>query len=461
MLFCRKNRENQSSLWNNKYINYCSNLTMTQVILSFLFVNGIVFCLQEIKLLKIVDYSVLKIMSSLNIDSKPSSYKFHSDSVVLMVGDYYYEKYFNATSPLDTKELALIIKNIASKGPSAIVLDFDISPDVDFKNLDTTFLPREIDTLLSAVQQNNTKVFLPFSFKAETKENKKLKQEWFNYMCSQGIILGTPAIQENFGAALTYLSFPNHISILASSGENSSICSHILSEESIDAINTHMKKELKKISHEFSINFTGIQKRTLELLTKEQLRDVDLKDKVVFLGGSYGYSDKYLTPSSEVNGVEILEAIYYTQSHKIEKADIVFSSVVDVVNGFLFGILLSFLLRNRLRFFRGEHYELYTIINILVFILLGAWMVFSLKLSAYMFVHFYIWLNPIPIIFGMFLDAIFASASLVGTHSNKESEAKKGNNTSAKMASNVNNKSKLYFSIRLLFTIIGMHSLTV
>lgn len=218
---------------------------LIKVFLSFLFVNGIVFCLQEIKLLKVIDYSILKILSSLHTKSKSIISKSYSDSIVLIIDDLYYEKYFNATSPLDTKELSYILEKLAIHKPKTIILDFDISPDFNFKNPKIGFEARDIDTTLAKIQAGGIKILLPFSFTAKTEENKKTKQDWFEYICSKDIILGIPTLKENFGVSLLYFDFNEHISNLAYSHSNSSICSKIITKTKISDIKDEYTQALE------------------------------------------------------------------------------------------------------------------------------------------------------------------------------------------------------------------------
>lgn len=423
-------------------INKLLNFSIIQVLISFLFVNGIVFCLQEIKLLKVVDYSVLKILSSLHVESNSTILNSHLNSVALIIDDLYYERHFDSSSPLDTKELAFILEKIAIQKPKTIVLDFDISPDFNFKNSKNKFEPREIDILLSKIQMSGINVLLPFSFTAATDENKKLKQNWFEYICSKDIELGIPTVKENFGVSLLYSNFSEHISNLAYSNDTSSICSKILSPNKIDIVKEEFETIINQEKKELSINFTGIQKRSFYLSNKNQLDTLDIKDKTVFLGGSYGYSDKYLIPGTEVNGVEILEAIYYTLSHKIEEADIYLSSFIDIVNGLIFGWILNSLLRLRKQQFSKAHYERYALLNVSIFGLLIFWIGLSLQISATVFESFYIWLNPIPIVFGMFLDSIFTATSL-------EDEKY-----------TLHNRPFISRVLKVMFILIGIYSLT-
>jgi hypothetical protein len=412
--------------------------------MSFLFVNGIVFCLQEIKLLKVVDYSVLKILSSLHAESNSTILNSHLNSMALIIDDLYYERHFNSSSPLDTKELTYILEKIAIQKPKTIILDFDISPDFNFNDSKTDFEARDIDMALAKIQANGVKVLLPFSFTAATDENKKLKQSWFEYICSKDIGLGIPTVKENFGVSLLYTNFSGHISNLAYSNDTSSICSKILSPDKIDIIKEEFETIINQEKKELSINFTGIQKRSFYLSNKNQLDTLDIKDKTVFLGGSYGYSDKYLIPSAKVNGVEILEAIYYTLSHKIEEADIYLSSFIDILNGLIFGWILNSLLRLRKEQFSKANYERYALLNVSIFGLLIFWIGLSLQISATVFESFYIWLNPIPIVFGMFLDAIFTATSLEGTK---------------KIHLHKPFKSYISSALRVIFVLVGIYSL--
>jgi hypothetical protein len=103
--------------------------------------------------------------------------------------------------------------------------------------------------------------------------------------------------------------------------------------------------------------------------------------------------------------------------------------------------------------FARTHYEIYTLLNLFIFGVLISWIGFSLQISATVFESFYIWLNPIPIILGMFIDAIFTATSLEESRNSR-------NRLKSKCLYPISPfKSVISNILRVFFVFIGIYSL--
>ena len=411
---------------------------------SFLFVSGIVFILDDkLKLLNIINSSTLKnIESSLSI--KKGTYLNSGSSVVLVISNTYFEKVFNSQTPLDKKHLMNLIQKISGKNPNSIIFDLDISPDYNFNNEIANIKNNAFYDYLMSISKD-IKIVLPFAFISESKENKKLKSEWIRRMCKNNIHFAFPFISSEIGATLQYLNYKNHLSVfsnnlLQNKHDVENICNEVSSETILSFEDIKSKHSKKYESSELTpINFKNINFNTIELNSISDLDKYDLKDKVIFLGGSYGFGDTFITPYGEKYGVQIHDAIYYTLNHKIDPANIYIAVISDVLIGLLFGYIFSYILVKRANIKNNNGFIK---VNIQLIAILVCFIYGSTILSTYLFHYLYVWLNPVPIVVGMFVDM------LIGM----------GNNDSF---TNDFKTSWLRIIIRILFIVLGAYSLII
>ncbi|MCW8896059.1 CHASE2 domain-containing protein [Sulfurimonas sp.] len=387
-------------------LNSIKQNTLVLIIYSFLFVNGIIYILdKQLGYFDMLHSAMLRNISSTYDESTPV-YSNHSDSVVILISNKTFEKEFNSKTPLNKDKLGILVQNILDKNPKSLIFDLDISPDYNFEN------KKQIQTNLYNILMNNSdnvKIFLPFAFIADTQENKTLKLTWAKQMCENNIKFAFPFITDEIGSVLQYYQDPNHISLFTHSlqegSSNLGVCNKITGTDIKDLkdINQYYFEEHHTFK-QLPVNYQTINKNTIMIDNFKDLDKYNLTNKVVFLGGSYGFGDKYITPYGEKYGVEILNAIYYSLKHKIDEADALTTLIItDVIIGLLFGVIISYLIKQRKKISTQSklalnNFSLITVAAVFLFI--------SLIVSSYIFHNLYLWLNPVPLIIGMFIDSI-------------------------------------------------------
>lgn len=336
-----------------------------------------------------------------SIESETNGYTNTSNSITIIISNIMYEKEFYSISPLNKDKLNILLNKIINKRPKALVIDLDISPDYDFSKSKQTLIDKELYSLL---MQNSIdiNIILPFAFFSKTQENIVLKKEWVSNMCKNGVKFGLPSLNSEMGISLQYHDYKNSMSKIAST-KNNIICEDINNSlNNLYALSKNYYEEYKN-SKQHPINFKNINSHTLVINEIDDLKKYDLQNKTIFLGGGYGFGDKYITPYGEKFGVQVHESIFYTISHKIDQANTLLTLIADFLLAITFGIVMEYLvnLREKLTSLNGLALN-----NILLFVLLITSVIISTIISALMFHNFYIWLNPIPLIIGMFLDSI-------------------------------------------------------
>gem|GEM_PF-1546413 len=382
-----------------------NKIPFLSIILSFFFINGIIYLLDtKLGYFNILHSSILRNIESSKILEENEEFLNESDSVVILISNQLFEKEFNSITPLNKDRLSILVKTILEKKPKSLIFDLDISPDYDFFKNEQN-LNQELYTIL-ADYANELPIVLPYVFIAQTNENKNLKSLWIDKICKENIKFALPFISNELGSVLQYRHYKNQTSIFSYKLNNNEKVSGICNSGNYQNIEYILSENEKKYhtGKTMPINYHKINNSTMVLDNFNDIEKYDFKDKTIFLGGGYGFGDKYLTPYGEKFGVEILNAIYYTQSHKINHASAITTLIVfDISIGLSFGFLIAYLLKKRQNANIQSKITLYNMTLLLTIVLFSF---LSLWISASIFHDFYLWLNPIPILVGMFIDSI-------------------------------------------------------
>lgn len=381
------------------------NKLLLATFISLFFINGIVYILDnKMGLFNAVHSIVLRNISSA-LESNNSQYLGNSDSSVVLVSNKMFERYSNYTAPFDKKVMTQIVTKISENKPKALVIDFDISPYYNFSNPRNDYLTNPLYVKLKEIAKD-IPVVVPFLFMGETDENSMLKLFWFRDMCNANVHFATPLVSSEIGIVLQYHNYNNQLNLLADellkNKTSKSLCEKI---ENLKDFNLKkLKEDIKKEYHQgekLPINYQAINTSTISIDKVEDLEKYNLKDKTVYLGSGYGFTDLFVTPYGEKYGVEIHNAIYYSLNNKIAPANIVISIISDIAIGVLFGMLLSWTIAKRAMI---KTTNMLIVNNLAIVFIVTFFIMLSMYLSAVLFHSIFIWLNPIPIIIGMFID---------------------------------------------------------
>ena len=392
------------------------NIGLLSVLFSFLFVNGIVFIVDsKLGYFDVIHSTILRNIEGAYSSDKEYLYTNNTDSMVVLFSNELFEKEFNSQTPLSKDKLAIFIEKILKQKPKNLIFDLDISPDYNFTQQKNN-TNEDLYNILKKYS-NETNIILPFAFIAQTNENKLLKYQWFENMCKNNIQFGFPFIFNEIGSILQYKNYNNHISLVSfNPKQNEGVCYEGINnfDEIQNIVENHFNKFLSAKS--IPINYQKIKENTLLLNNFNEIKEFDFKNKTIFIGGGYGFDDKYITPEGEKFGVEILNSIFYTLNHKIDHANLLTTLIIfDLILGLSFGTLIAYYLKKRVN---AQLESSITFYNLILIFIMIVYFILSLNITAYLFHNMYLWLNPIPLLIGMFLDAIIGLG-------NKEIENKK------------------------------------
>lgn len=381
------------------------NKLLLATFISLFFINGIVYVLDnKMGLFNAVHSIVLRNISSA-VEVNNTQYTGTADSTVVLISNKMFEKESNYKAPFDKKVMTDVITKIAQDKPKALVLDFDISPYYNFTNPRNDYLTNPLYIKLKEMAKD-IPVIVPFLFMGETDENNMLKLFWIRDMCSANIHFATPLVSSEIGIVLQYNDYKQQMNLLVDDllkgKETKSLCQRIetLTDFNLKKIKDGVVKEYHQ-SEKLPINFQAINNSTINIDTASDLDKYDLKDKTVYLGSGYGFTDLFVTPYGEKYGVEIHSAIYHSLNNQIAPANITISVISDIAIGVFFGMFLSWTIAKRanIQTTNGLIFNNLAIVFIVAFFIM-----ISMYLSAVLFHSIFIWLNPIPIIIGMFID---------------------------------------------------------
>ncbi|WP_445672041.1 CHASE2 domain-containing protein [Pseudomonas inefficax] len=141
----------------------------------------------------------------------------------------------------------------------------------------------------------------------------------------------------------------------------------------------------------------------------------DVKDKVVFVGASFGDGDTFLTPLGIMYGVEVHAAAFMSLLQPTTRYDLLAFSL-DVLLGLVMGGLIDLSWRGYFSLrFSAKALERQAAPWLILLLAIGFVIVVGgLTVGSYLVLRYFsIWLSPLPMAVGMLIESFFTSA--IGT----------------------------------------------
>jgi CHASE2 domain-containing sensor protein len=343
--------------------------------------------------------------------------------VVVLIRDEYYEGAFGQRSPLDRGVLTELLERIFAPGPRLVVIDLDLSP-AQISD------PDELDRLLD-VYAARTVLVTP----VPTRTLRASKHEWMRQRCQAGIRFGLPDVVYSAGTVLRYGSWAPTIANVAHSAVAGGGDRTPASPPCVEIGEQGRKPDEVRFLSPLAppvpgstapINFRAFMD-VLQPSDRIFLRRPDdlgalagrLRDRVVFLGGTYGVSDKHVTPEGVLDGVLVHAAAFYSRHRPIEHAQTwsyVFELMVGVSLSYLFHATWGWYrlfapgaARDPISFARAA-LALTGNLALVAFCVLAAFAVSVAMLAVRT------WLSPVPLILCIFVKTVTGYGSLPHAH---------------------------------------------
>lgn len=364
-------------------------------------------------------------------------------SLVLSISRAEYESTYRNTSPLDREKLRETLEPLLNaRSAKLLVLDIDVSPsapdDATGKNLDVALDTASGPPLVLVVP----------SF-VGTPELARRQAEWMSDRCqaskpsrpvyfglpglatSGGTIVRHPEVYPSVGNVARWIEetdfppgAPAYPTNCSDRPRPEALCEFHKAIGNIALLRDHFARMGLECANR-PIDFSWMRRPAAMSERVRSLRHgqvpADLKDQVMFVGGSYDNRDVYPTAAGPVDGVLVHASIYASRLHVRSH---LFGFVVEIALGILLGFAFAALFSARESALGKYLHQLEkgrATDAILSWTTAGAWLGLVLMvlfcgaigliyLSAAM-LQGGTWLNPVPLVIGMLVEGVASSLS--------------------------------------------------
>lgn len=377
-----------------------------------------------------LDAVMLRVVGAAGIPTVQDSAQPSRDMpVVLLLGDNLYERAFHQESPLDRAQLANLIDTIAGQCPSILAVDIDLSPgpaDAPSNRSQSTLDRALLATLKPEVCQSSTALILSTPVPVNTSELVEQKFQWMKRACEAGVRFAFTDVFLSQGAIVQFDPELPTLGVLAARPNlPQTPCKAIArGKSSADFLRkTSLGRHLGRAEHfasqtPFNAKFFRAEDTNRHLLTATDALPVAVAGRAVFLGGGFGLNDRFRTAFGEREGAVIHAAAYFSIRNKVGKVERWGAFLLDVALGFAFGYLFHLgwcghaLATQRLHALGSAPWlgaylkaRAWLIGNFALLVVSATTLV---VLSALVFFPRSMWVNPGPIILGVFIYKIAA-----------------------------------------------------
>jgi hypothetical protein len=357
------------------------------------------------------------------------------DTVLVRIDGPTHASVYRDRSPLDRCQLEQHLGLIYDADPRLLVVDLDLSPALWLHGAAETERERRCESALyQLIDRHGAKTILmepiPFGEARAGLPEGFLKDrcEWKKNRRAARVLFGNPEIIIESGLVVRSIAEPDSLARLA-------VC-RAGAPPGSDKCSDRNETECECLC-EIPHHGTGAHSKMLDfrLVPKEivlgdligtapeyELSAV-LNDKVVFLGATYGFQDRFLTLQDEKYGVELHALAFLSEGRGIndlhDRWGQLFKLLLDVLVAFVFGAMISRIWRSYLQAHASESSRKRESAFLYVLLLLGS-LVFVLLVVLWsalqLLMYWGIWLSPVPIALGMLIESFAAGSTAEAVH---------------------------------------------
>ena len=319
--------------------------------------------------------------------------------VVLTIDQTEFDSQLFGISPIDRCYMAEKIKLIAPDA-KLLFIDYDVSPLVN-PNPEYTQCQNSLDQVLDHFGEKLVLI------EPLVNQENQLKHQWRNARQANGVTFAAANLNKQFGFVVEQSSLSNSV---ARTVFRTAIEDNELSEPSL-------------------IDFNH--------LSIDKLKTTSLKNRVVFLGGTYGFEDRHTSPwGSGTHGIHLQALDYASYLYPVTTGgqgewkvnlidyglDLAIAFIVLLIMGSIWTGYHKWrmpkegMVKNELAF-------LFVMLALGVFGLLAFG---AAVFTGWILIEHQIWIEPIPIMLGIFIDGIITRDPIESP--DDEPSAKKSNN---------------------------------
>lgn len=393
--------------------------------------------------------------------------------ITILIDDAIYENYFDQSSPLNRGKLVSLIEPVLAKKPTLLAIDLDLAPGANDRKGDSTG-QLALDHLLDGAARggcasfqgqgvtHGCQIVLAMPLPVVSESLQKLQFDWVRARCAAGIQFAETKLISHQGTVIRHFTTAPSLGNVSAwwlagrHGANGEVAGHgvanhnnhdvicQLATKSFDATEffgeMNHASDLSADTKTSPLNMeyfakAGDAMKPAKLGPNSVVEIPAVSDKVVFLGGGYGKDDKFVTAAGERDGVAIHAATFFSGIHGVDAPSHFVAWMVDVLFGLMLGI-----------FFESIWRQYGSASKAMQAVPLSSWKNVPLpsreKLLAYVYAKFWLilnffvlliciglflwgagwllskeyWLNPGPIMIGMFIDSLLSSRSEKESH---------------------------------------------
>jgi hypothetical protein len=349
----------------------------------------------------------------------------------LLIADEFYETSFRQESPLDRRELTMLIGAIAKGNPSVLAIDLDLSPgpagalgNAGQEDLDAL--------LVQLASKDRLPVIVTTPFPVVTDALLQYKYRWLQAMCQAGVRVAYPHIVLTQGLVMRYAHRQPTLGFVASAAADvakdtrqvgGDLCGEVMAgvEKSLFlskafASAPHGAADDLRQQRPLNPEYLRNSARLTQMIKSGNTAFPDIAGRPVFLGSQYDARDEFLTPYGPMKGTSIHAATFFSERRPTQPVAhgvaVVLDLVFGVAAGFLFGAVwkrtneaTAALSASEVTVRRWLHARGWLFV---AFGLLLLWLAMLFYGSAWLLSHD-LWNNPGPMIVGVFVKTLLAS----------------------------------------------------
>lgn len=361
--------------------------------------------------------------------------------VVVGISASRYTREYRGQSPLPRCQLRDDLRSLYAAKPRSLAIDFDLSPTILAQTLadggESAGCEAEITKLLA---ENSKITTLITPFPVEGKEFSQQKHQWMLGLCDKHVTFAEPFLNRGWGG-VTYDWVPSPYALgnvvanraLGSPSDHGhateDICTKLqaLGTETAAFIgNGYLSGDwespqwLEHAPHPTLLNFAALS-QLVELRNWESAAPLPegLEGKHVFLGAKYGVDDRFPTPVGERYGVDLHAAASASMLQPIANLSDLISLVMDFLIGLVFAKIVHFFWNGHFEAVSGHQCRSISInanralapLWLIAFVLAySALICLAAAVSFSLLTYTGLWLAPVPIAIGMFIDGFLTGS---------------------------------------------------
>lgn len=359
---------------------------------------------------------------------------------VLLIGSGMYETTFAQTSPLRPESVASLVRAVGAARPSTLVIDLDLSPAPGEPAQDPG--RRALDSALQDLVRHGVRVVLPLPLRVSTPAVQDLKFAWMRNMCAGqgggGVRFGLSEILRHQGVVTQFDgTWPSIGAVAAGNGDALSLCRYVIETggrwkaallstafDGRSLIATHAAPRLRP----FNARLMAHADARIALVTTLDRLPFDagsIAGGTVFVGGAYDARDRFAMALDDaerrVEGAVVHALTFDSLRRPVGVVAGFGAFLLDIALGvglgFMFAASWGWHLRRQQRAAQTDGWaaQLAPRLSLLANLALVAALVALSVLLAHAVLHpANWWVNPGPVVLGVFAKFVLASRSGAG-----------------------------------------------